>query len=379
MRHMFMEGERLRKERGAWNVYDYSIGNPEVEPPARIIEALQRVVTEKLPGMHRYMPNAGFPQVREVIARQLRKDCRVGFTADDVFMTAGAAGAINIILRAVLDEGDEVIVLSPYFQEYPFYISNHGARMVCVETDEEFVPDVERIADAITVRTKAILLNTPNNPSGRAYPENVLRDLNSVLVRARHPIVVISDEPYKHFLFDGRKPVELAAIFPNCAICNSASKSQALPGERIGYLALSPRMAELAELRNACTFTMRTLGFVNASALWQLVLAEAHDAIVDVRPYQEKRDLLCDALAHIGYEVTKPEGSLYVFLKSPIADDVAFVRLLAAEGVLGVPGTGFGRSGYLRLSLTVPREMIKRSLGGFEKAFHRAIAQSIPA
>ena len=371
IRRMFEEGLRLKKERGPENVYDYTLGNPEVEPPEKVLETLRRVACETRPGSHRYMTNAGFPQVREVIAQRLRKDTGLGFSTDDVLMAAGASGACNVLLKAILDPGDEVIVLSPCFPDYPFYIANHGGRAVCVETDDEFLPNVKRIAAAITPRTKAILLNTPNNPTGRVYPENILRDLNAVLVLANQPVMVISDEPYKHLVFDGKRQAEVASIIPHTAICNSASKSQALPGERIGYLALSPVLPDIGDLRAACTFAIRTLGFINASALWQLVLAEAQDAMVEVAYYQQKRDLLCEALARIGYDVTKPEGSFYVFLKTPIPDDIEFVRFLSAEGVLCVPGTGFGRSGYIRLSLTVPREMIERSISAFEKAFQQ--------
>jgi aspartate aminotransferase len=212
-------------------------------------------------------------------------------------------------------------------------------------------------------------LNTPNNPTGRVYPEQVLRDLNSVIERAGQPITVISDEPYKALVYDGRRQPEVASLIGPTAICNSWSKSQGLSGERIGYLALSPHLLDLDELRRACTFANRVLGFVNAPAIWQRVMLETADAIVDVAAYEHKRNVLCDALEAIGYEVRRPEGTFYVFLKTPIPDDAAFVRMLAAEGVLTVPGTGFGRSGYLRLSLTIPLEHIQRSIAGFARAF----------
>jgi aspartate aminotransferase len=220
------------------------------------------------------MSNAGFPQVREAVAGHLRKETGLDFAAEDIIMTSGAAGACNIILKSILDPGDEVVVLNPFFPEYAFYIASHGGKMVLVETDECFLPDVERIAAAISPRTKAIILNTPNNPTGRVYPESVLRGLQAMLSRLSQPVMVISDEPYKHLVFDGKRQPEVASIIPHTAICYSASKSKALPGERIGYLALSPLLPELASLRAACTFSNRILGFVNASAVWQLVLAD---------------------------------------------------------------------------------------------------------
>jgi aspartate aminotransferase len=213
------------------------------------------------------------------------------------------------------------------------------------------------------------MLNTPNNPTGRVYPESVLRDLEQMLARCGQSILVISDEPYKSFVYDGQRQPEVASFIAQTAICNSWSKSLGLPGERIGYLALSPQLDDVANLRAACTFSNRTLGFINAPALWQRVMLEALDETIDPAPYEHKRNLLCDALATIGYEVKRPEGSFYIFLKTPIADDIAFAKLLAAECVLAVPGTGFGRAGYVRLSLTIPLERIEKSISAFERAF----------
>jgi len=372
IRRMFEEGAKLKRERGARNVFDFTLGNPDVEPPPEVLDALRRVVTANVPGSHGYMPNAGYPEVREVIAAKLRRETGLDFSAEDIFMTTGSAGACNVILKSILDPGDEVIVLVPRFSEYPFYVTNHSGRMVSVETDASFMPDPDRIAAAITPRTKAVILNTPNNPTGRVYAEEVLRGIDSVLARAGHPITVISDEPYKTLVFDGRRQPEVASFIGPVAICNSWSKSQGISGERIGYLALSPRLPDLPDLRRACTFANRILGFINAPAIWQRVVAEAADATVDVAGYQNKRDVLCDALARIGYDVTRPEGTFYIFLSTPIPDDIAFVRMLTTEGVLAVPGTGFGRGGYIRLSLTIPLEQIERSIAGFSRAFEQA-------
>jgi aspartate aminotransferase len=369
IRRMFEEGSKLKRERGAENVFDYTLGNPDVEPPRQVIEALRRVASEGIQSSHGYMPNAGYPAVREMLAAKLCRETGVPFTAEDIIMTVGSAGACNVLLKAILDPGDEVIVLAPYFSEYPFYISNHGGRMVLVETDEEFLPDAAAIEAAITPRTRAIILNTPNNPTGRVYPERILRDLNGVVDRAPQSIVVLSDEPYKTLVYDGKKQPEVASLIANTAVCNSWSKSQAIAGERIGYLALSPNLPDVADLRRACVFTNRVLGFVNAPAIWQRVMLECADATVDVAGYEQRRNVLCDALQKIGYEVRRPEASYYVFLKTPIPDDIEFVKALAAEGVLTVPGTGFGRSGYIRLSLTIPLDHVQRSIVGFERAF----------
>ena len=369
IRRMFEEGARMKAERGAENVCDFTLGNPEVEPPAAVLDALERALKARRGGMHGYMQNPGYQHTREAIAAMLRRETGLDFVPENVFMTVGSAGACNVILKSILDPGDEVIVLMPCFSEYQFYVSNHGGTLVPVETTADFLPDVERIAAAITPRTRAIVLNTPNNPTGRVYPAEVLQALEDLLQRLGQNILVLSDEPYKQLIFDGGTQAEVASIISSTAICNSWSKSQAMAGERIGYLALSPRLEGLPALRNACAFTNRILGYINAPAIWQWVEAEAFAAKVDVTHYQAKRDRLCDGLLEIGYQLRKPEGTFYVFPKTPLVDDIAFVRRLAQEGVLGVPGTGFGRAGYMRLSITAPMETIERSLTGFRAAF----------
>ena len=369
IRRMFEIGIRLRQERGPENVFDYTLGNPDVEPPEAVIEALRRVVAEERPLSHGYMPNAGFPDVRAAIARGLAERIGAPFTGEDVIMTVGAAGAINTVLKSILDPGDEAIVLKPYFPEYRFYIQNHGGRVVEVETDERFQPDMARIAAAMGPRTKAILLNSPNNPTGAVYPADVLRELNAIVCE---PAMVISDEPYRTLTYDGIKTPETLAFIERAVVAFSWSKAMAIAGERIGYLAISPRLAEAAPLRNACTFANRILGYVNAPAIWQRVVAQAPDAMVDVSQYQAKRDLLCDALNLMGYDAPRPQGSYYMFPKTPIPDDVAFIGMLREEGILAVPGVGFGRGGHMRLSLTLPMSHIERSLAGFERAIRKA-------
>jgi aspartate aminotransferase len=375
IRRMFEEGARLKAERGADSIFDFTLGNPDVSPPPEVLATLARLSTENPPGIHTYMPNPGFPAVRQAVAANLAAQTGLPFTADHILMTVGAAGAANVFLRSVLDPGDEVIVLQPFFSEYEFYIKNHAGRMVAVDTDEEFLLDLRRIAAAITPRTKAIFLNSPNNPTGRMYPEPVLRDLGRMLSELDHPVTVISDEPYTPIVFDGRTPPQVVSLIPRAVVAYSWSKTFAIPGERVGYLAISPRLPEAAPLFAACAFSNRVLGFVNAPALWQRVVAENLSCKPDISSYQRRRDVMCDGLTGIGYQVRKPEGTFYLFPESPVPDDVAFIHMLLEEGVLAVPGSGFGRRGYFRLSLTVPDSTIQKSLAAFERALARARAQ----
>jgi aspartate aminotransferase len=367
IRRMFEIGIQLRRERGPENIFDYSLGNPEVDPPAVVSQTLRRVAATDGLG-HGYMPNAGFPSVRREMARRLAARTGTPFTTEDIIMSVGAAGAINTLLKAVLDPGDEVILLSPYFPEYRFYVENHGGRVVVAETDERFQLDLGQIAAAMTQRTKAIILNSPNNPTGAVYPEDSLRALGGIV---REPVLVISDEPYRALVYDGAEAPEALRVIERAVLAWSWSKAMAIAGERIGYLAIPPHLTEAAQLRAACTFATRILGFINAPALWQRVVAEAPEATVEIAGYQAKRDLLCGALNAMGYTAPPPAGAFYVFPKTPIPDDIAFTRLLQEEGILAVPGTGFGRSGYMRLSLTLPLREIERSLAGFERAIRR--------
>jgi aspartate aminotransferase len=372
IRRMFEEGARLKQERGADKVFDFTLGNPEVEPPPAVLEAARRILASKEAHLHAYMPNAGYPQVRAVIAKRLSAATGLPYTANHVIMTVGAGAALNTVLKALLDPGDEVITVAPFFVEYVYYAENHGGKLVVVQPRADLTPDIAKLEAAITPRTKVIIVNSPNNPSGVIYPASAFEEIEAVLQRAGHPIVLISDEPYKALVFDDVKPPEVPPLVTRSIVATSWSKSLALPGERIGYLAFSPRLPEAAELFEACTFTNRVLGFVNAPALWQWVVAEVGDLVIDVAPYREKRDLMYEGLVRIGYECVKPQGAFYVFPRSPIDDDVAFVRLLAEEGVLTVPGSGFGMPGHIRISLTVDKDTVVRALPGFERAFRKA-------
>lgn len=376
IRRMFEEGARLKQERGADKVFDFTLGNPEIEPPAAVLVAARRILESDAPHLHAYMPNAGHPQVRAAVAKRISAATGLPYTANHVIMTVGAGGALNTVLKALLDPGDEVITVAPFFVEYVYYAENHGGRLVVVPPKADLTPDVAKIEAAITPRTRAVLVNSPNNPSGVIYPASTFVELEAVLTRVPRPIVLISDEPYKALVFDDVVPPEVPPLVTRSIVATSWSKSLAIPGERIGYLAFSPRMPEATELFEACTFTSRVLGFVNAPALWQWVVAEVGEQVIDVGPYREKRDLMYEGLTRIGYRCVKPQGAFYVFPRTPIDDDVAFVSMLADEGVLTVPGSGFGMPGHIRISLTVERDTVVRALPGFERAFRRATAVS---
>jgi aspartate aminotransferase len=372
IRRMFEEGARLKQERGADKVFDFTLGNPEIEPPEAVLAAARRVLDSPEPHRHAYMPNAGHVAVREAVAKRLRASTALPYTASHVIMTVGAGAALNTVLKALLNPGDEVLTVAPFFAEYVFYAENHGGRLVVVPPKADLTPDVGKLEAALTPKTRAILLNSPNNPSGAIYPASVFVEIEAMLARASHPIVLVSDEPYRALVFDDVVVPEVPPLVTRSIVATSWSKSLAIPGERIGYLAFSPRMPEAIELFEACTFTSRVLGFVNAPALWQWVVAEVGDQVIDVSPYREKRDLMYEGLTRIGYQCVKPQGAFYVFPRTPIDDDVAFVRLLAEEGVLAVPGSGFGMPGHIRISLTVERDTVVRALPGFERAFQKA-------
>ena len=374
IRRMFEEGSRLKQERGSDKVFDFTLGNPEIEPPPAVLAAARRILESDAPHLHAYMPNAGQPRVREAIARRLTAATGLPYTANHVLMTVGAGAALNTVLKALLNPDDEVLTVAPFFVEYTFYVENYGGRLVVVPPRDDLTPDVARLEAAITPRTRAIILNSPNNPSGVIYPRATFVAIEAMLSRAAQPIVLISDEPYRALVFDDVEVPQVPPLVTRAVVATSWSKALAIPGERIGYLAFSPRMPEAAELFEACTFTSRVLGFVNAPALWQWVVAEVGDQVIDVAPYREKRDLMWEGLTRIGYQCVKPQGAFYVFPRTPMPDDVAFVRMLAEEGVLTVPGSGFGMPGHIRISLTVERETVVRALPGFERAFRKARA-----
>ena len=368
IRKMFEEGNRLRALYGAENVYDFSIGNPDMEPPAEVQQALRELVNE--PDIHKYMPNAGYADVRAVVAAHESARSGLKLTQDHVIMTVGAAGGLNAALKALLDPGDEVLILAPYFVEYNFYIRNHGGVPVVVKTNPDtFQPDASAIQEAITERTKALIMNTPNNPTGVVYSQQTLCSIASVLesrAAQGQDICVLSDEPYASLLYEGQLPNVLAA-FRNGIVVNSFSKSHSLPGERIGYLAVNPSATQIGELLGALAFANRTLGYVNAPSLFQRVVARSLSATVDVAEYRARRDLLYRIITGHGMQCILPAGAFYLFPKAPGGDDVAFAAKAAQHNILIVPGSGFGWPGYVRVAYCVDRGTIERSSQAWEK------------
>ncbi|HBQ65117.1 MAG TPA: pyridoxal phosphate-dependent aminotransferase [Clostridiales bacterium] len=377
IRAMFEEGERLRKIYGSDQVYDFTLGNPDPEPPESVRESILRLVRAGEKGLHKYMSNAGFADVREKIASSQRAETGYKVEAHHVLMTVGAAGALNVLLKSLLNTGEEVIVFSPYFVEYGFYAENHGGRIVVAQTrKEDFQPDAGSLEKTITKKTKAILLNTPNNPTGAVYTREVLKQLRDVICKKEQQlgirICVISDEPYTRLVYDGVEVPCMFDYFINCVRVTSFSKSLSLPGERIGYAVLHPEMEEGALLMDAMVFCNRVLGYVNAPALFQKVIAENLDAKVDVDVYRERRDLLYGKLTSLGFRCVKPEGAFYLFPECPVDDDVRFKQMALENRILLVPGGGFGQPGYFRLAYCVDKSMIQRSFPAFEKLADQA-------
>lgn len=366
IRKMFEEGARLKKIHGERNVFDFSLGNPDLPPPTEFTERLRELVAQEPGDLHRYMPNAGWPEVRSKLAAHLEGRTGLPYQGNNVLMTVGAGGALNVAMRAILNPGDEVVVLAPYFVEYGFYVANHQGKMVVAETDDSFAPAPEALDRAITDRTRIVIINSPNNPTGRVYTqaelEAVASCLKSASERIGHPIYLITDEPYRKVVYPGFECPEIPPLYDHTLIATSHSKDLGLAGERIGICAISPRAADAEELIAACTFANRTLGFVNAPSLFQLAVADCQDANVDLSTYQQRRDLLVPHLRSLGFEVQEPGGAFYLFPKSPIDDETEFARTLLEECILVVPGRGFGRAGYFRVSFAVPTELIERSL-----------------
>jgi aspartate aminotransferase len=373
---MFEQGAELKEQYGADQVYDFTLGNPVLEPPEAFKTALQEAAGDAAPGLHRYMPNAGISEAREAIAHAVGEEHDVPLEAKHVVMTTGAASALNVVLKALLDPGDEVIVLAPYFVEYLFYVTNHGGEVRVVETGPDFQIDLDRLSVALGPKTKAIIINSPNNPTGALYSSERLQAVAQILRQHEQehggPVHVILDEPYRRLVFDGQPVPPSLRIFPNGIFCTSHAKDLSIPGERIGYLCVNPQCADARSLLDACAFTIRILGFVNAPALMQRTVASLQRTSIDVDHYQRRRDVLYEGLVRAGYRCVRPAGAFYLFPESPIPDDVAFVKKLMKHRILAVPGSGFGRPGYFRLAYCVAQQTITNALAGFAEALAEA-------
>jgi aspartate aminotransferase len=375
IRKMFEEGARLKKEHGFNKVFDFSLGNPYLEPPDRFREILRETVAEDSTCMHSYMPNTGLPGVRKAVADYLSVEQQVPISAEDVIMTCGAAGALNVILKAILDPGDEVLVPAPFFVEYAFYADNHGGVLKPVSTRPDFALDLDAFSSAIDEKTKAVLVCSPNNPTGQVYSRESLEKLGLLLQEKgkalEKTIYLVSDEPYRKIVYDGTHVPGIFSCYRESIVTTSYSKDLSIPGERIGFIALNPDTTFRQDLLSAMILANRILGFVNAPALMQRVVARLQGVSVDISEYARKRDLLCDGLADCGYELTRPPGAFYLFPKTPIPDDVAFVRALQEELILVVPGSGFGGPGHFRIAYCVDDKTIIGAMPGFRRVMQR--------
>lgn len=375
IRKMFEEGVRMKAQYGEDQVFDFSLGNPDLPPPPEFDQALLSLAAETAPGFHRYMPNGGYPFVREKLAARISAEQGVSISGGDVLMTCGAAGGLNVALKAILNPGDEVILLAPYFVEYDFYVDNHGGVVRVVPTGPDFELDLKTIVAAINSKTKAIIINSPNNPTGQIYSGEAIHKLGHVLEAASEKfgaIYLIADEPYRKIVYDGFTVPSVFKNYQNSIIVSSFSKDLSLPGERIGFIACHPEIDSRSELIDAMILANRILGFVNAPALMQRVVAALQDVTVDCAVYARRRELFSRILTDCGYQFFKPKGAFYIFPQSPLADEVRFVSLLQEQRVLAVPGRGFGAPGYFRLAFCVEDEVIERSASGFAKAMRQA-------
>lgn len=372
IRKMFEEGAKLKQEHGPENVFDFSLGNPNVPPSAEFKEALKTVAADESPGVHSYMPNAGYEDVRAAVARRIKEDEGIDIDSNWIVMTVGAGGGLNVILKTILNPGDEVITPKPFFVEYLFYVDNHGGAGITVPTKEDFSLDIQEIEAAITPKTAAVLINSPNNPTGRVYPQDQINALAELLERKskeiRRSIVLISDEPYRGITFDGVVVPSILQAYSNSIVVTSFSKDLSIPGERLGYIAVNPSIDDGQTTMAGLILSNRILGFVNAPALQQRAVKNTLRSTVDTNIYQRRRDKLHGALTSFGYDCVKPEGAFYLFPRSPIEDEIAFVGKLREKLILVVPGSGFGGPGCFRISYCVSDETIEGSLEGFEKA-----------
>lgn len=378
IRKMFEEGAKMKATYGADNVFDFSLGNPDAPPPPEFFQVMKDTVSDESKGVHGYMPNGGYPWVREAIAARMSIEQEMTISQGDMLMACGAAGALNVVMKTLLDPGEEVIILAPFFVDYGNYIENFNGVIKTVNTDSEFDLDLAAIEAAISKNTKGIIINSPNNPSGQIYSREKLDALGKILQDASkqygHTIYMISDEPYRKIVFDNNVVPSIFKSYSNSIVVTSHSKDLSLPGERIGFLAVHPEIEDKANLLNGLTMSTRMLGFINAPALMQRVVAELQDVTIDTSIYIRRKELICKILREAGYSFIEPKGAFYVFPKTPIDDDVKFVGILQEEKILAVPGVGFGTPGFMRLAFCVPDDVISKSADAFKRAFNRANA-----
>ena len=373
IRAMFEEGKKMAAKYGAENVYDFSLGNPSTLPPKEVNEAIIDIASNEDPNrLHGYMNNSGFEDVREAIAQSLNKRFDTHFSQKNILMTVGAAGGLNVILKSIIDPEDEVIAFAPYFGEYNNYVANFDGKIVAVSPNPpSFQPNIKEFAEKITPKTKAVIINNPNNPTGVVYSEKTIKELAKVLEDKQKEygtaIYLIADEPYRELAYDGVEVPYLTKYYDNAIVGYSYSKSLSLPGERIGYLVIPDEADDFENLIAAANVANRILGFVNAPSLQQLVIKKCLDASTDISIYDTNRTLLYDKLTSLGFECEKPQGAFYLWMKTAEPDDVAFATKAKEFNLLIVPGSSFMCPGYVRIAYCVEKAMIERSFAAFEK------------
>jgi len=371
IRKMFEEGTKLKAQFGEENVFDFSLGNPDLDPPEEFFRKLKELTSVKKKGAHGYMPNAGYPDVRNAIAKHVSREHGIDISSENIIMTCGAAGGLNTVLKTILNPGDQVIVLRPYFVEYGFYIGNHNGEMVLIDTNSDFSLNVDNLKKKITEKTKAVLINSPNNPTGKIYTESEIIEFSEILLNQcneNRTIYLISDEPYRDIAYDNISVPSILKLYKNSIMVTSFSKNLSLAGERIGYIAANPAIKNNDIFMAGLILSNRILGFVNAPALMQRIVAGLTEVKVDIAEYKRRRDIFIDGLKSAGYVFTKPEGAFYIFCKTPTEDDIRFVQHLQKFNILAVPGSGFGVKGYFRIAYCVSEGTIKNSLPKFREA-----------
>lgn len=372
IRAMFEEGKKMSALYGAENVYDFSLGNPSVEPPKSVKDAIIKILNEETPNfVHGYTNNSGYEDIRKFVADSTNTEFGTNFDTENIVMTCGAAGALNIIFKSILNPNDEVIVFAPFFGEYNAYVKNYDGKLVIVEADTEtFQLNIEAFKSKINKNTKAVIINTPNNPSGVVYSEETIKKLAAVMSEAEkeigHPIYLISDEPYRRLIYDNLTVPFVSKYYKNTFVAYSFSKSLSLPGERIGYIIVNSEIDDFEEMMNALNVANRIIGFVNAPSLFQRVLPYCMNEKTDIETYDKNRKLLYGMLKDLGFECVKPEGAFYMFPKTLIPDDKEFCNAAKEFRILSTPGSAFNCSGYFRLSYCVSTETIERSYDSFK-------------
>ena len=377
IRKMFEEGAMQKKKYGEDNVYDFSIGNPDLDPPAEVVEAIKEIAADTSPMCHGYMPNPGYMQARQAMAEKTSLEQGTAVPADCVIMSVGAAGAMNCVFKALLNVGDEVIVPAPYFAEYGHYCANHGGTLRPVPTKNDFSLDIDAIKAALTEKTAAVIINSPNNPTGRIYSREEIQALSAVLTAhgektGRYPYIVC-DEPYRAITYGGKKVAPVFPEYRQAVVVTSFAKNLSVPGERIGYIAVNPASDDASEMVAACILATRILGFVNAPAFFQKVIARSWNARCDYSLYEKRCREIMEIMDYAGLQYAKPEGAFYLFVKVPEGwngDDMAFTEHLKKFNILCAPGTGFGGKGWFRISYCVAEKTILNSKEAFYKAIH---------